>query len=82
MRFNLAGYFCLIMAFESIGLAIDSILDYIYRAHLYLKLSRAKSANYESILFTVDIFIEVFSKVFALVRGTLSVVLLGLKQIF
>lgn len=73
--FNLGVCLFFLMFFGIIGLAIGSTIGYVFRALLYLRVFRKKSGNYDNILPTGAIYIELMRKIISLLRQTFSEVL-------
>ena len=72
--FNLVVCLLFLMFFGIIGLAIGSTIGYVFRALLYLRVFRRKSGNYDNILPTGAIYIELMRKIILLLRQSLSAV--------
>lgn len=73
--FNLIVCLFFLVFFGIIGLALGSTIGYVFRALLYLRVFREKSGNYDNILPTSAIYMELMRKIIALLGQTLSEVL-------
>lgn len=80
LLFNLVICLFFLMSFGIVGLAIGSTIGYVFRALLYLRVFRKKSGNYDNILPTGAIYMELMRKIIFLLKQTIAEVLTVFKR--
>jgi len=78
--FNFFVCLSALLLLGTIGLAVGSTIGYIFRALIYLRVFRSKSGNYDNIIPTRAIYIELIKKIISLLRQTLFAILQASKQ--